>query len=123
MATTEISTMASIQDKVKARIQDTFMDLLPDEMFHGLVQTELDRFTKVELPKLVQELARDRLKELILAEFKKPEWAETWDGNHNKASVLVSTIVKELAPELVVAMFGNMVQSTVNNMRNTGRMY
>jgi len=122
---TEITSMASLQDKVKERIKASFLDLIPPEMWEGLVQAQLHEFTKVELPKLVKAEAEARLKVLLGAEFTKSEWQARWVGGSTGelASSMVTNILKEVAPELVSALFGGMAQRVVSDIRNNSGRY
>ncbi len=119
---TEVGALQSVQEKVKERIQATFMDLLPAELFEGMVQTHLNSFLNADLPNLVKEEATKRLRAQIQAEFGKPEWVGTfgYDGAiGDQASLMVARIVQEAAPQLVAALFGGMVQNAVQHIRNS----
>lgn len=119
--TNGVALMASLQDKVRERIQSTFMELLPDAMFQDLVKRELDRLMKVDLPSLVRDAASTRVKQLLEEEFKKPEWSERFGVTGPRASEMVTQIVRETAPNLVEAMFSMFAQTMVQDMRN-GRL-
>lgn len=115
----EISTMTTIQQKVSERLRASFVELIPDEVWDKMVADELTKFTKDDLPKLVHLAAKDRLMELLKVEFCRPEWLERWGWNNAQSpSAMVSTILKELAPDLVAALFSNVAQSAVMQIRN-----
>lgn len=114
----DITTIASVQDKVRERIQTTFMELLPDEMFKGLVEQELSKFLREQLPKLVVQEAKDHLTKKMQAEFVKPEWSETWtNAQQPTPSAFMKEILRELAPDLVSALFAQLSMNVVNNLR------
>lgn len=110
--------MASVQEKVKERIQASFMDLIPPEMWEGMVQQHLNEFTRDMLPRLVKEEAEKRLREMLTVEFQKPEWTEKWGVNGVEASEMLSTVLKEAAPNLVAAMFSQLAANIVMDLRN-----
>ncbi len=117
----QVATLQSVQEKVKDRIQATFMEILPPEMFEEMVGTALADFTKTELPALVKQAAKERLQEQLKEEFGKPEWQGLWRnafGGGHAPSTMVEMIVKQAAPELVTAIFGGFVQGVVQQMRN-----
>lgn len=118
---TEVATMATVQEKVKERIRASFLDLIPPELWEGMVQAELHNFTKNELPKIIHEEASLKLREALKTEFKKPEWMGQWDNFGEKPSQFAAQVVREAAPELVNAMFGRIAQSIVNDLRNGNR--
>jgi hypothetical protein len=123
---TAVATMASIQDKVKERIQATFAELIPQEMWEGLVAEQVRKFQRDDLPNLVREAAKEEIKRMMTEEFAKKEWQDTWGqmGVHGGRlpSELVTKIVKEAAPDLVNALFGGLMQNIVASLRNNGGM-
>lgn len=123
MSSTQLAPMASIQEKVKERIQATFVDLIPQEMWEGMVQQHLDEFVKQQLPRIIKEAAEARLKEQLKLELNKPEWNSfIYDTMGNRPSEMVLEIVKQAAPELVANFFGRMTQNVVMEIRsNPGR--
>ena len=62
---TQIATLANVQDKVRERIQATFMDLIPPEMWEGMVSAELHRFQIETLPKSIVEQAKLKALEML----------------------------------------------------------
>lgn len=112
------ATLASIQEKVRERIQASFMDLIPPELWEGMVSAELHRFTREELPKLVVEQAKAKALELLKVELAKPEWAERWGMHGIDPSPMVAEVVRQAAPDLVAALFGGLVQQLVVQARN-----
>lgn len=115
----EVSMMASVQDKVRERIQQSFMDLLPAELFESMVKAELEKFTKTALPALVADMAKERLKELLKVEFNKSEWQDRWiGGNGANPSALVEEILKKAAPDFVAAMFQGFALQIVQRIRS-----
>jgi hypothetical protein len=114
----EIATMASVQEKVKERIQASFMDLIPPELWEGMVQQHLNKFQFEELPKLVKAEAEKRLREVVADEFKKPEWSEQWFNGSPRVSALLAATLKEAAPDLVTALFSRLAVDMVAIFRN-----
>jgi hypothetical protein len=117
---TQVATLASVQDKVRERIQASFMDLIPHELWDGMVDAELKRFTREDLPKLVVEQAKLKALEMLKLELAKPAWADRWGMNGMDPSPMVSEVVRQCAPELVAALFGGLVQQLVQHARNGG---
>ncbi len=117
-----VATLASVQEKVRERIQATFVDLIPEELWAGMVHAQIEEITKTVLPKLVHEEAEKKLREMIQAEMRKPEWSEFWDDQSvrlgPRASAMVTEAVKKAAPDLVAALFGRFAQSIVSDLRN-----
>lgn len=114
----QIATMTSVQERVKERIQATFLELIPTEMWEGLVKEQIKDFTEKVLPNIVRAEAEKRLRDLLAEEFKRPEWADQWGVNGNEASVMLSEVLRQAAPNLVAAMFGNMASRIVQEIRS-----
>lgn len=115
---TDLTTLSSIQDKVKERIQSTFMEFLPEEMFQGLVKEQTDRFITSTLPNLIQEELKASATAYIKAELAKPGWSERWSNNGYRTGDLVERVLKDSAPELVTALFSSMAANFVVAIRN-----
>lgn len=122
MSTTSPTALQTLQDRVRERIQSTFMDMIPPDVFNEMVDRCAADFFKNELPKLAREVLTDTYREQLLSEFKKPGWADKYTAIGYGPSDLVASIVKNSAPELVAQLFGGIVQGAVNNLRNN-RMY
>lgn len=124
MSNTQLAPMASIQERVKERIQATFVDLIPQEMWEGMVQQHLDEFTNVTLPVLVRKAAEERAAGMLREILSKPEWSShIYDQMGPKPSEMVLEIVKQAAPDLVASLFGRIVQTTVMEIRNNPMRY
>jgi hypothetical protein len=124
MSNQQIATMARVQEKVKERIQASFMDLIPPELWEGMVQQHLNEFTRDTLPKLVKAEAENRLRELLKAEFSKNEWQSRWMNNGEQPSEFLTKVLKEVAPDLVNALFGRVAIDVVQQIRNlSGNRY
>lgn len=116
------TTLASVQEKVRERIQASFVDLIPEEVWAGMVKKEIEHITEVALPRLAVEEAEKVLREMIRKELGGPAWREYWDQHGHtlgpKASAMVTEAVKDAAPELVAALFGRFAQGIVMDLRN-----
>ena len=132
------SLAASLQEKVEHKIRDAFIDLVTDEQWREMTAAALKRFTEpVRVPRtynrgaydkpspfdeIVNEVVSQRLRERLTEELAKPEYFSTdWC---ERAGVMMPTpgdavkeMVKELAPELVLALFQGVVHEAVERMR------
>lgn len=114
---TEVAAMASIQDRVRDRIKEAFVDLIPAEMWEQMVKAEIEAFTKKELPELVRHEAREAIKSMLAEEFKKPGWQARWDDGQ-RPSEFVTKILADTAPNFVAAVFGELAQRLISDIRN-----
>lgn len=122
MSTNQLATMASVQEKVKDRIQTAFLDLIPPEMWDQMVSQHINDFVKTDLPRLVKEEGEKLFRKVLAEEFNKPEWRENWGYGTSvlgpQASAMVKDIVVQCAPELVAGLFGGAVHGIVMQIRN-----
>lgn len=120
--TNQIAALSSVQDKVRERIQATFVDLIPEELWAGMVQQQIKEVAETMLPRIAREEAEKRLRTMIQSEFNKPEWREFWDNQSSLlgpgASAMVTDAVKQAAPEMVAALFARFAQGIVMDLRN-----
>ena len=110
--------LQTLQDRVRERIEATFMELIPPEAFNEMIDRCAADFFQHELPKLAREVLAERYREYLKAELDKPEWSAKYNENGDGPSDLVASIVKCGAQELVAQLFGGIVQNTVINLRN-----
>ncbi len=111
-------TSQSIQERVKEKIQASFVDLVPDEMWSKLVDDEWQRIKDKLVPDVVKQAATDEIRNALMGEFQKPEWQEQFAGFGPEPSEVVKKIIEESAPMLVSILFGSIVQQAVNHIRN-----
>lgn len=116
---TQVQTFASVQERVRERIQATFVDLIPPELWDEMVNRELESFKRTVLPELVKKAAGEKCLELLKAELNQPEWAAEYANNGAmRAGPLVATLLREAAPSFVEAWMGNYAQQLVLAIRN-----
>lgn len=122
MSNTQVATLSSIQDRLRDRIQTQFVDMIPPELWEGLVAKHLKEVTDEMLPKIVKEEAEKRLRTMVQTEMNKPEWREIWDNQSStlgpRASEMAKKIMRECADDLVGALFGRLAQGIVIDIRN-----
>jgi hypothetical protein len=122
---------AKLKDKVTHRIRDAFVDLISDEQWKSMTKSALEMFTQRNhkvgyahadpspFDKLVQEAVKDVLVERIKQELSDPGYYEGgWAAFGPEPGDTVKEIVRELAPDLVKNLFGQIVQQCVSNLRN-----
>jgi len=119
----------STKDRIADRIKSSFVELMPDELWKSMVQKELqwfttepprnyyDKETVAPLRGMIREAIRAKIKEDIVAEIGKPEYEAIFGGTALRPGEAVRDIIKELLPEMVVAMFQGVVHASVDKLR------
>jgi hypothetical protein len=115
----------TLEQSVKARINETIGSLIPDETLTEMVKAQTNHFVRNELPDLVKRLIREQAEQAVKAEFAKPEYQTQWTHTGGYvAGEAIQKLVKENMGEIFTNMISGMVSLAVGAMRgNNGRMY
>jgi hypothetical protein len=115
----------TLEQSVKAKINETIGSLIPDETLTAMVQAQTTLFVRNELPDLVKRLIRGKAEQAVKAEFAKPEYQTQWTHTGGYvAGEAIQKLVKENMGEIFNSMISGMVSLAVGAMRgNNGRMY
>jgi len=114
----EVDIVRDFRDVIKDKIKGQFASLIPEESWNELITVELNRFLKDDLPRLVNELAREEVKKILQTEMQKPEWQENWTtSGKTMASDAVEALIKRIAPDILTGMFGGLVQQMVDSIK------
>lgn len=108
----------SVQERVREKITSDFINMIPPETWAAMVKKEMDQFCDVDFPALVKKELTTFFSGLIKEEMSKPEWQGQWKSHGMHASPIVLEIMKQAAPEIVAAMFGNFAQNLVLDIRS-----
>jgi negative regulator of sigma E activity len=113
----------TFNDSVKERIKTIVGELIPEDVYNGIVSLAIQDFMKVDLPKLVKEELTIKYKELIKEEFTKPEWQTRWKDAGPLASDRVRNILIEAAPSILAGMMSFAANNVVNEYHNKMQQY
>lgn len=119
--------MNNVRDKIKA----TFVDLIPDEHWEGMVNKEIDDFFKnregystqrewrnmSDFQKICFESFEQETKSKI-QEMLKVYTATGWENNEPKISDELKKLLEDNAASIFTRTIGNMFQQAVSSMRN-----
>ena len=119
--------MQDVQARVTESIRSSFASFIPDEMWDAMIKRETESFMRDELPKMVRAALVKHGQDEIARELSKPEYLQAVSGEPSQE---VKEIIRQLAPDLVSALFGNVVQHStnivrqqINNSPNSGFRY
>lgn len=143
-----LATMAALQDKVKERIQTTFLDLIPEDQWNTLVNSAIESFIETKLVPLVHAEMTAWITKHLKEELAKPEWQTPWilgllgcgtgqnvvpgdphapggefnpHGNLTQGSMpgkMVELIIEQLAPQMVNQLMRGVVMNAVGQLRS-----
>ena len=109
----EVTTVASLQSKVKDHIRDKFADLIPDEVWEDLVEKTVDDFMEKKLKAIIVEeletICKEKLKEALPRKFQ-----AKYANGQELAGEELEKIIIERAPELFSSLIGGAMQRIIN---------
>ncbi len=111
----------NFSEQIKKRLQDAIIDLIPGEKWDNLINTQVKNFIEKDLPNLINEIAREKFKEILKKEFASSEWQGQWqlagkDGA-SKAVMEVMEVIKQNGDEIIQSFFSGITQRIVEQMR------
>ena len=131
-------TLENAAEQLKLKIRNAFVELLPEEQWKDMVETELKRFTetttqpkysgsfeKVEVPSQFSVICREvfgaYIKEEVSKILQSPEWREQWgSGQRGEISAEIKAWLtehsKEIIQSTVQALAGQAAQQLITNM-------
>lgn len=135
MAKLDLTQMA---DKLKAKIRDAFIELLPPEQFQALVEAELQRFTQAQtisgqwghpdktVPSAFAAVCAEVFREHVKAELKRlldsPEYQQTWSPERPQLSDAVKEWLTENRQALIettlLTLAGTAAQDMMQSLRD-----
>lgn len=123
---------SSLKDKVREKIKEQFADLIPDDLWDKLVESELKWFISEperygsyssvsERVSPLKEMIRKELQNMVSAKIKEtlddPKWSSKWVDGHTVVSEAIKEVVTKHATEIVAQVFGSSVQTLVDRIR------
>lgn len=114
----EKNEMGLLKEKIIYKIRGTFTDIIPEESWNTLVIKEIIEFHKHVLPHMVQEALKVHYKKLLTEELKKEEYLPgVWNEGKYEPGRAITQIIKESAPHLINALFGQVIQEAIMAMQ------
>lgn len=126
-------TTVSLADKVKEKIKEMVVDLIPEEAWGKMVESEVNKFTgprKVKdgynnfkmIPSELEEMIHDelaaRFMEVVKDEFTKPIYQSCYENGRTKIPEALCQVFKDNAGVFVEALFSNIMNEAMNAFRN-----
>lgn len=127
------------KDKVENKIRETFVDLIPPEVFKEMVQKSIENFTTGRMvdsssgygahqktsqqyvpsgmERIVEDILKDEVRRAIQRELAKEEWESLYGAEIGEK---VSTVVKKAAPQFIEGWLTEIVGRILESMKNTG---
>lgn len=108
-----------MKKKLAGIVHASIVGLMPEEALMPFIRAAIAEFQMKELPNLVKEAMRVHCAKQIAAHLNSPEFAAQWSlDNAAMPGEAVKEIVRQLAPDLMQAQWGGIIQQAVNDMRS-----
>lgn len=122
MTEPKITSASNIRDRVAEKIRATFLDLIPEDVFTEMVESEIRAFTqdfgatKSPLKSMIEDELRSQFRTLIKDELGKPEYQGMWGSHGLSAGGFVKQVISENIETIVQAQYSALVQEAVNRL-------
>ena len=115
----EIVKMSDLTEKVRDRVKDIFAELIPEEAWQNLVETEIKNFREKILPSIINEELKKMYKAKIKEELFKSDYVQKYDPNGKLVpGEQIKRMLGELAPSFVTALFEGVADNVICRIRN-----
>lgn len=122
MTNTVSTDVKSLNDIVRDKVKETFVNLIPEDQWNELVKKCTDDFVKKELESVIKEELKKKMREKVSEELSSVVYASRWENGRQIPSQLIEMITKTLVPDIVTALMSGIVNEavmqTANNLRN-----
>lgn len=106
-------------DKIKQHLQDAIIQLIPSEKWDEMIKAQVDNFIKVDLPRLVNELAREKFKSIIKDALNASKWNATYNKQGQRiAGEAIVDLLKNNGNEILRGLFGGIIQDIAQQLKN-----
>lgn len=131
---------SSVVDKVRTKIREQFVDLIPDEQWNQMIQGEIKDFMELKRPDynqqrdvsglriIVRRMLEEEVKNRVNAILESKEWSSQWaptppgsanhgSYGHHAASEKITTMLKENGAEILNMWLSNAFQGVLAGLR------
>lgn len=122
MNTTVSTEVKSLNDVVRDKVKETFVNMIPDDQWNTMVQKCVDSFVEKDLPELIKEILKEKLKVETADKIAQELGSQQYDRlGRPKPSALVETIMKTMTADVVNELIGSIMMSAVQRVQQNIR--
>lgn len=120
-------TMEDVKERIAARIKASFVELMPEEAWTKMVETEIARFSKVQdrgcrdtrsfsdLQGIIREILEERYRDMLKAELVKPQYL----GYFEEPGDFIKGFIMDNVPAIMTALLAGLGQNLVEHMKRS----
>ena len=139
MNTTDVAKFdpSTYVDKVRDKIKQSLIDVIPDEQWNAMLKTEISAFFEnrvashsqygqqtthpSEFRRIVASVIEEETKRHIRDMLAGPEWTSYWDGTKQKAGEEIARIAQENGALILAKWLESAIAQVVDNIRFSNR--
>lgn len=139
MSTTEVAKFdpATYVDKVRDKIKQSLIDIIPDEQWNAMLAAEIAGFFKEqvvpgngyhttstkpsEFHRIVLTVLEEDTKRRVKDMLASPEWSSYWDGNKQKAGEEIARIARENGAAILAKWLEAAIGQVIDGIRFNNR--
>jgi hypothetical protein len=124
---------ATYVDKVRDKIKQSLVDVIPDEQWNAMLKAEISSFFESrkerstynhevreypsEFRRIVNSVVEEETKRRIRDMLATPEWSSYWDGTKHKAGEEIARIAQESGQEILAKWLEAAIGQVISNIR------
>jgi hypothetical protein len=122
---------ATYVDKVRDRIKQSLVDVIPDEQWDAMLRAEIETFfkTKVtsqygeqreqpsEFRRIVSGVIEEETKKRVQAVLNGPEWTAYWDGTKMKIGDEIGRVARENGAAILAKWLESAIAQVIDGIR------
>jgi hypothetical protein len=120
----------SYVDKIREKIKQSLVDVIPDDQWNTMLRAEIASFFEVkkhgyhdgspkpsEFQRIVSMAVEEETKKRVLAMLNSSEWTGYWEGNKMRAGEEVARIVRENGAAIMAKWMESAIAQIIDRMR------
>ena len=124
---------ATYVDKVRDKIKQSLIDIIPDEQWNAMLAAEISSFFKEqvvpsngyrdtttkpsEFRRIVLAVLEEETKKRVRDMLASPEWSSYWDGNKQKAGEEIARIAQENGAAILAKWLEAAIGQVISGIR------
>ena len=110
--------MQRLSDRIAEKVGKELVDLIPPDQWKSLIEKQIAHFKEHEVPKIINQMLTERLKEDVKIKLDKYCLQDTWNQfTGSMTNEAITQLIKNTAPEIVASMLSPIMSQIVQDFR------
>ena len=116
--------LQSLNERIAEKVGKELVDLIPQEQWQKLVDSQIDKFMTDMAPQIIQEELKKLLTTAVSSKLGEAQFQGKWNQYSSQVtSEAIHTMIKEAAPEVFAAMLAPTMTGFLQDLRNRLNIY